>query len=324
MIWLTWRQYRVAMGVGAVILVALSFAFVMDANALHAALQQHHFTQCFSPDALPCGIMIVPNSTWQWRTLAAILLPWLPLVIGVFLGAPFLPSEYDQRTHLFAWTQSMSPTRWLSVKLVMIGGITLIGFGLLSCVTTWWGFIQDEIASSPWQTFMIRGSVPVANALFSLMVGVMIGTFIRRTRSAMALTLVLLVLIQAGISMGYPYLLPPSSQLDYYHKIQQQHLVGKFGDNSQDLIVSQQYVEPNGNSIKDLNAYCGITPNTGAGDAQQEFNQCIDEHHIKPLVAYQRFDERFWPLQFVTTALLLALTILVTAITYWQLRRRTS
>ena len=323
MIWLIWRQYRVAMGVGVGLLVALIFAFVIDANALQAALQQHHFTQCFNPDALPCGIMIIPNTTWQWRTLAGTLLPWLPLVIGVFLGAPFFPSEYDQRTHLFAWTQSMSPTRWLSIKLAMIGGATLIGFGLLSCITTWWGTIQDEIASSPWQTFMIRGSIPVANALFSLMVGIMVGAFIRRTRSAMALTLVLLFLVQAGIGIGCPYLLPPSSQLDYYNKIQQQHLVGKFGDNSQDLILSQQYIEPNGTSIKDVNAYCGITPNTFSGDIQQKFNQCVDEHHIKPLVTYQRFAERFWPLQFVTTALLFALTILMAAITYWQLQRRT-
>jgi len=46
MIWLIWRQYRVAMGMGMVVLVALSLVFVMDAHALNAALQQHHFTQC--------------------------------------------------------------------------------------------------------------------------------------------------------------------------------------------------------------------------------------------------------------------------------------
>lgn len=141
MIWLTWRHYRVAIGIGIVLLVALCFAFVLDANTLNAALQQHHFTHCYdtSADYIPCGLMIIPGSTVSWRSLAEMLLPWLPLLIGVFLGAPLLPREYDQRTHLFAWTQSTSPTRWLSIKLVMIGGITLIGFGLLSWITTWWG-----------------------------------------------------------------------------------------------------------------------------------------------------------------------------------------
>ncbi len=327
MIWLTWRQYRVATIMGMVILVALSLVFIMDANTLNSALQQHHFTHCFDTSAhyIPCGIMIVPGNTAQWRMIAGMLLPWLPLVIGVFLGAPLLPREYDQRTHLSAWTQSISPTRWFSIKLVLIGGATLIGFGLLSCVTTWWGFVQDNIAFSPWDTFTIRGSVPVANALLGLMVGVMIGAFIRRTLPAMALTLVLLLLIQAGISMGYPYLLPPSSQLDYYNKIQQQHLVGKFGDYSQDLIVAVKYVGPDGKVVENVNCMGLTGPYIIAGGSVQEVKevkQCLNKYHVTPLVEYQRFDERFWPLQFVTTALLLVLTILVTVLTYWQLQRR--
>src|SRR5258708_32113838 len=122
MIWLIWRQYRVAMGMGMVVLVALSLVFVMDAHALNAALQQHHFTQCFSPDALPCGIMIVPNTTWQWRTIPGMVLPLLPLVVGVFLGAPLVRREYDQHTHLFAWTQSLALTRGLRVQLLLIVG----------------------------------------------------------------------------------------------------------------------------------------------------------------------------------------------------------
>ncbi|HET8843559.1 MAG TPA: hypothetical protein VFN35_19000, partial [Ktedonobacteraceae bacterium] len=160
---------------------------------------------------------------------------------------------------------------------------------------------------------------PVASALFSLMFGVMIGTFIRRTRPAMALTLILLLLIQAGISQVYPYLLPPSSQLDYYQTIQQQHLMGKYGTNSQDLILSQQYRLANGDIIQDLYGYCGIMP--GTSDVQQALRQCTEAAQIKSLVTYQRFDERFWPLQVATTALLLALTVVVMAITSWRLRR---
>jgi len=58
--------------------------------------------------------------------------------------------------------------------------------------------------------------------------------------------------------MGYPYLLPPSSQLDYYNKIQQQHLVGKFGDYSQDLIVAVKYVGPDGKVVENVNCM-GLT-----------------------------------------------------------------
>src|SRR5258708_36906249 len=116
----------------------------------------------------------------------------------------------------------MSPTRWLSVKLVLIGGATLIGFGLLSCVTTWWGFVQDNIPFSPWDTFTIRGSGPVATALLGLMVGVMIGTFIPRTLPSMLLPLVRFLAIQAGLSIGCPHPLPPSRQLAYHRDIQRE------------------------------------------------------------------------------------------------------
>ncbi|HEY4386675.1 MAG TPA: hypothetical protein VGN34_19645 [Ktedonobacteraceae bacterium] len=327
MIWFAWRQYRFAMGIGIALLAVLIPLFILDAQTLTAALQQHHFVHCFdtSADYIPCGIMIIPGNTAQWRTIAGTLLPILPFIVGVFLGAPLLPREYDQRTHLFVWTQSLSPTRWLTIKLVILGGATLIGFGLLSCITTWWGFIQDDIATSPWQTFTIRGSVFVAEALFSLMCGVMIGALLRRTLLSMALTFLLLLLLQGLLGTVYPYLLPPFSQLDYYHNLQQQHLLGKFGTYSQDLILGTQYVGSDGKIVENVHCadmmgqyvYAG-----GAGCEIIEGKQCLDCYHVKPLVEYQRFDERFWPLQIMTTALLIALTALFTAMTYWQIQRR--
>jgi hypothetical protein len=324
MIWLTWRQYRLTLLMGVLVLIALAYVFVQDANALNAAMQQHHYGHCFDPAYLPCGLMIVPGATWQWRTLAGLLLPWLPLITGVFIGAPLLAREYEQRTHAFVWTQSMSRLHWLSVRLLAIVGATLIGFGVLSLVTTWWGFIQDGIASSPWDTFLIRGSVPIADALFCLMCGVMVGAFIRRTLPAMALTFLLLLLAQGGLLLVYPRLLPPSSQLDYYNVIRQQNLMGKFGDNSQDLILAVKYAGPDGKVVENVN--CGILgpyiEDNGTPREVKSVTQCYADHHVKPLVEYQRFNERFWPLQLVTTIVLLLLTALLTAITCWQLQRR--
>lgn len=323
MFWLTWKQHRMTMIIGVVVLIALSIVFVQDAALLNAALRQHHFVKCFDPNFISCGIMVIPGTTWQWRTLAATLLPLLPLVVGVFIGAPLLAREYEHRTQIFAWTQSISPARWLTSKATLLGGVVLLFFVGLSTITTWWGFIQDTIAFSPWDTFMIRGCVPVAYALFCLMCGIMIGSFVRRILPAMGLTLLFLLFMQGVITFGYPYLLPPTSQVDYDKVIRQQHLVGKFGVNSQDLIVSRSYVLPDGKSFLDLGEYCHITAigpyNESIGRAYQ---QCINAHHIKPLVTYHRFSERFWPLQFVTTALLLALTVLAIVITRWQLRRR--
>ncbi len=48
------------------------------------------------------------------RGISASLFPYLPLVMGVFLGAPLLSREYERGTHQFAWTQSVTRSRWLA------------------------------------------------------------------------------------------------------------------------------------------------------------------------------------------------------------------
>jgi hypothetical protein len=55
----------------------------------------------------------------------------------------------------------------------------------------------------------------------------------------------------------------------------------------------------------------------------QEVKQCLNHYQVTPLVEYQRFNERFWPLQLITTAILLLLMVLCMVLTYWQLQRRT-
>lgn len=313
MIWLIWQRYRLLAALGLLALVALIYLFVLDANILNAASEQHHFMHCYAKGYIPCGLMIIPNNTAQWRSIAAIVLPLLPFCVGIFLGAPLIAREYELRTHLFTWTQKLSRARWLTIHLIILVGAILLGVGGLTLVTTWWGNIQDLIASSPWHTFTIRGSVPVANALASLMLGVMVGACIRRPLPAMAVTLLLLIPLQYAILFGYPYMLPP---MRYFYSSEAQGNV--FG--RQDFLISQKYIKPDGNTIgfNDLLAYC----NFDNGFTAEQMQRCMDQRHLKILFEYQRFDERFWPLQIATTIVLLALAALFTVITYWQLQRR--
>lgn len=44
-----------------------------------------------------------------------------PAVIGIFWGAPLVAREFETRTFTLAWTQSITRTRWLVVKLAMTG-----------------------------------------------------------------------------------------------------------------------------------------------------------------------------------------------------------
>jgi hypothetical protein len=317
MIWLTWRHYRWLFAFGILALAVVILLFVLNAHAINVASQQPQYAYCFHKNNIPCRIVVFPGMTTQmWESLVDQTFPLLPFVVGCFLGAPLLAREYEQRTHLFAWTQSVSRTRWLSSRLLMIGGAVFLGFGVLSCVTTWWSFIQDySVITHPWSTFMMRGSVFVANMLFSLMFGITVGALIRRTQLAMIVTLLLLIPIQMAIATWYPSLFPPSSQLDYGWKIEHGEVVG-YDDNPQDLIVSRGMVGADGKTPVDA-LYNPCPDDRLTGEALRECNK----KSFHTIVWYHRFSEHFWPLQLVTTALLLALAALCTGMTYWQVQR---
>src|SRR5258705_1744701 len=44
------------------------------------------------------------------------------MLIGMFIGVPLLAREHEQRTLLLAWSQDVSPVRWLWTKLALLGG----------------------------------------------------------------------------------------------------------------------------------------------------------------------------------------------------------
>ncbi|GCE50323.1 hypothetical protein EI42_04802 [Thermosporothrix hazakensis] len=316
MIWLIWRHYRWMLVLGILALLILMALFALNVSTMNAAYQQPNGAHCLQKG--DCNLVVLPGLTTRtWYSLVFQSFPLLPFVVGIFLGAPLLAREYEKRTHLFVWTQSMSRTRWLSTNLMLLGSAVVLGFGALSLVATWWSFVQDATFSfSPWSTFMIRGSVLVANVLFGLLFGVMIGAIVRRVLPAMVITLVLLIPLQIAIWNGYPYLFPPSSQLEYNWKIVYGEVVGILNDRLDDLILSRETVGADGQTpINVLDNPCPDDKLTG--EALRECN----EKNFHELVKYHRFNEHFWPLQLATTALLLTLAALCTGVTYWRVRR---
>ncbi|GHO47677.1 hypothetical protein [Ktedonospora formicarum] len=317
MIWLIWRHYRWLAALGILALVVMIPLFVLNAHAINVASQQPDLAYCFHEDNRSCNLVVFPGmTTLTWYFLVVQTFPLLPFVVGIFLGAPLLAREYEQRTHKFVWMQSVSSSRWLSTNLMFVGGAVVLGFGALSLIATWWSFIQDATVSSPWSTFMIRGSVFVANALFSLMFGVMVGAAIRRVLPAMVVTLLILIPLQIALSMGYPYLFPPSSQLEYNFKIVHGEVIGLLDDQPQDLIVWKGQVGADGKIPIDA-LYNPCPDDKLTGEALRRCNASS----FHELVKYHRFNEHFWPLQLITTALLLALAAVCTGTTYWLLRR---
>ena len=127
------------------------------------------------------------------RTWLGVLVVAGPGLLGLFWGAPLVARELEAGTFRLAWTQSVTRTRWLVVKLALGGWASMTAAGLLSLIVTWWASPLDRAHLNIFNTFDERDIVPIGFALFAFVRGVFAGLIIHRTLPAMAATLVVFV-----------------------------------------------------------------------------------------------------------------------------------
>lgn len=198
MIWLTWRQFRLPAVVVAAAAAALALALLL-AGAPAAGEQA-------------LALLEAAQTRVQVYTVASIAMLVLPAVIGMFWGAPLVARELEAGTHRLVWNQSVTRTRWLATKLVLIGVTAALVTGALGLLLTWWAdsINAAQLAGQDAQgitgtaridpiLFASRGIVPIGYALFAFALGVAAGTLIRRTVPAMALTAALFALVQFAV-----------------------------------------------------------------------------------------------------------------------------
>lgn len=118
-------------------------------------------------------------------------LAFLPLLFGVFLGAPLLAADREQGTARLVTTQSVPRGRWLRWKLCFALALAALTTGLLSLPYAWWWRSAGPLAPADWLNgalFDSSGPVLAATALFTTSLGIAAGALVRRATPAMALT----------------------------------------------------------------------------------------------------------------------------------------
>ena len=141
-----------------------------------------------------------------------VLVVVVPGLVGVFWGAPLVARELETGTYRLAWTQSVTRTRWLVVRLAVAGLATMIVAGLVSLMATWWSSPVDRVNMDVFTSFDQRALVPVGFALFAFMLGVTVGVIVRRTVPAMVTVLVTFVATRLLVNhFVLPRLLEPTT-----------------------------------------------------------------------------------------------------------------
>ncbi|MEU8088459.1 hypothetical protein AB0B57_33195 [Micromonospora sp. NPDC049101] len=166
MIRLALRQFRTSTWTAVLGLVAVAAVALATrphfADAAAAAQRA-----CGSDPHCPALTAFVLDNTTP-RTVFGLVVTVVPPLIGAFWGAPLVAREFEAGTYRLVWTQSISRSRWLAVKLAVVGTVTVVATALLSALVTWWATPLDRAAAAVYGTFDQRDIVPIAPRVVSM------------------------------------------------------------------------------------------------------------------------------------------------------------
>jgi hypothetical protein len=340
MMWLTWRQFRtqtIAAACGLVLVaIVLAVSGVQLADKFHASMtgcQAHGSCAQFANTFLTT----VNGSGYQVVALIIVgLIYAVPGLIGVFWGAPLITREIDGHTLSLAWTQSVTRTRWLAVKVAMIGLVATATAGLLSLMASWWinplyeasakVGTGDRVLNRLWPAeFGVNGIAPIGYAAFAFALGLAFGVLIRRTLPAMAATLA----VFAGIQVAWPRLIRPHliTPLRSIAPIVPSKLEELMIDPSRHMFIKGIFNKPGAwvlsNQTIDKAGHIFTGPATQAclKGGIQACNASVGRLHLRQLVTYQPAS-KYWELQWYETAIFVALALLLVWFCYWRVSRR--
>jgi hypothetical protein len=135
-----------------------------------------------------------PHSLWPLyngtETALKLVLPLIPVLAGLFFGAPLVAREIETGTARFAWAQDAGRTRWLLANVVPVALVVMVIAAGLGLEYRWW--LRPLAAPGAFwlERLFALNPLPFAGwTLLGLSLGVLLGATIRRTVPAMAATL---------------------------------------------------------------------------------------------------------------------------------------
>ena len=212
MIRFTWLQFRtqaaVALGALAILAVVMAITGIPLAHAYDTAV-----ATCGQRRDCAAVLSAFPlHRDGTLRGLLGALVIAVPGLIGMFWGAPLAAREFETGTFRLAWTQGITRTHWLGIKLGFVGVFSVAVAGLLTLMVTWWSSPFDTATMDRLNpaSFHSEGIVPVGYAAFAFALGFTAGVLIRRTVPAMAVTLVIFAAVQFAVPVWVrPHLIAP-------------------------------------------------------------------------------------------------------------------
>jgi ABC-type transport system involved in multi-copper enzyme maturation permease subunit len=288
LLWLTWRQHRWAL-IGSLVLAAVLTGWMLylaaDMTTLH---HQCHDKLCASgtvQDAElngPYGPVAISHDLLR-------VVQYLPLLIGVFIGVPMLAREHEQRTLLLAWSQDVSPLRWLWTKLALLGLVVAALTAAASAAADHLAHVVSQVTEdSLFDNFLFlnSGMLPLALGVSWFAVGVAVGAATRRVLPAAIAAVVGFVGFMLLVRWRYPTLETPLSRLVRVGAAEGPALgLNTLRINGNFMIspnATKNLYDSSGHPLSAA-ALRKLCPDPGRGT----LFPCMTRHHVETLVRYQ-------------------------------------
>jgi hypothetical protein len=345
MIRLSWLQFRPQAVTAVAALAAFAVLLAVTGPRLASRYAASGLSRCHGGS---CGSVAIAflsqlqaTSTYPVVYLLGLaLIIFAPAIIGIFWGAPLIARELETRTSVLAWTQSITRTRWLVVKLTLTGLAAMAVTEALSLMYAWWDDPIGKAIDLGGSTSLLRGGrfssldfatggiSPLGYAAFAFALGTVAGALIRRTVPAMAVTLVIFAAAQVAMPLWVrPHLIAPDRTTAAIGPVPgDSQAVGLDYGNLSAIavpgqpgawIISSGAINPAGQQVSTLPAACA----GAAGAKADNPGQCLNSQGYRETISYEPAS-RYWPLQGIETGIFLGLALGLAGCCCWRLNRR--
>ncbi|MFC9130481.1 ABC transporter permease [Streptomyces sp. NPDC057099] len=273
-----------------------------------AALAEYRALGCEEPIPVPdCRFPEAANTRYQTAVaIASGLLALLPVLTAAWAGGALTGRELESGTAELAWTQSVSPARWLAAKLAVPALLLMAGtLAITLLLRMLWSSSQNSLGRfQSWYewyddgVFEVNGPVATAHVLAALALGVLAGLLLRRALPALGVAVLAVASLVYLLDELRPHLWPTTAMVTSVEDTPD--LPGLFVEGGALTATGARVPVPD----------CWGEPT------------CPAESGITGLYTVYHPSSHFWPLQLMESGIALAVAALAVAAAFWLLRRR--
>lgn len=229
--------------------------------------------------------------------------------VAAWAGAALIGRELESGTARLAWTQGVSPARWLAAKLAVPALVLVLAGAVFVPVFRWAWSANRDLMGDNWDfadVFAARGPAVVAWGLCALAVGALAAMVLRRSLPALGVAVAVMIVLNQYLEQHRDEFWPAVTRTS----ATQFELPNSVSQMENGVIVD-------GRRTTDVDYW------SCDGTAAQ-MKRCTDDLGITGYYSTYHPQSHFWPMNLVETGILLTITALATAAAFLLLKRRTA